>query len=181
MKKHLEKGRCTVLKELEKAQRSKQGKPWLGSNTFKDYLEATIMRHLQQTPKSPTISSAAPQLNPTIVSPHNTLSSILSQQPQAETSTSVLSMIQTSSRNDLIATMDTSPSVLTTLNFTASPDLISATSSSLISSYNNTASSICSDRNLQSVMPVMANQENHVPNDILYQFDTTTSCNSIDN
>ena len=183
MKKHLEKGRCSVLKELEKAQKNKNGKIGSGTNTFKNYLEATIMRHLQQTPKSPTLSpptmstpTLSTQLHAPIPSPHNTLASLLSQ-PHVDTGSRGISVIHRSNGNDMITSMDTSPSAL--LNFTASPhNSISTTSSSLISSYNNHTASICSDRNLQSVNP-MASNENHVPNDIVYQFDT--SGNSINN
>ena len=189
MKKHLEKGRCNVLKELEKAQKGNEKKN--GTDTFKSFLEATIMRHLQQTPKSPALPPT-PQISaPTVPLQTATLSSIFSQ-PQVDTNTNIFSIIQGNSGNDMITSMDISPPPCfgSQLNFkTASPSNFLSASSSSMSSYNNTATSICSDRNLQSspqlmpvvVMPGGRNNENNVPNDILYQFDTTTSCNSINN
>ena len=185
MKKHLEKGRCTVLKELEKAQKANNN----GAEVFKNFLEATIMRHLQQTPKSPVLQVTPPGQLPTV--PHQNNLSNNYHHPQLNSSGSnVYSIIQgNNANNDVITSMDTSQSSsYSSINFTApTSNLVSTLSSptpstSSISSYINTASAICSDRNLQSVMPVLGNNENIVPNDMLYQFDTSTSsCNSINN
>ena len=193
MKKHLEKGRCTVLKELEKAEKEKNN--GIGTDNFKNFLEATIMRHLQQTPKSPPLltSLALPQFQApsSVVLPNSSSSSsiVYSQtthtKPQQLGTDKFFTMIQ-GNRED--STMDTTlvssisnPTIpknhsLLTLNSTSSIP----SSSPSNSSYINTASSnIFSDRNLQSL--IMANNnENHVPNDILYQFDTA-SCNSNNN
>ena len=193
MKKHLEKGRCTVLKELEKAEKEKNN--GIGTDNFKNFLEATIMRHLQQTPKSPPLltSLALPQFQApsSVVLPSSSSSSsivypqTMHTKPQQHGTDKFFTMIQ-GNRED--STMDTTlvssisnPTIpknhsLLTLNSTSSIP----SSSPSNSSYINTASSnIFSDRNLQSL--IMANNnENHVPNDILYQFDTA-SCNSNNN
>ena len=186
MKKHLEKGRCTVLKELEKAQKANNN----GAEVFKNFLEATIMRHLQQTPKAPAIQPTPPPQPPSVSLQNNSSNNYL--QPQLNTiGPSIYSIIQGNNINqDMITSMDTTPSSsYATINFTSpTSNLVSTLSSptppsSSVSSYiNNTASAICSDRNLQSVMPILGNNENIVPNDILYQFDTSSSsCNSINN
>ena len=186
MKKHLEKGRCTVLKELEKAQKANSN----GAEVFKNFLEATIMRHLQQTPKSPALPPAQHQ-QPSTVSLQNNLPNNYHPPQLNSSSTNIYSIIQGNNGNqDIITSMDSSASSsFASINFTTPNSNLLSTltsstpSSSSISSYiNNTASAICSDRNMQSVMPVLGNNENNVPNDILYQFDTSTSsCNSINN
>ena len=186
MKKHLEKGRCTVLKELEKAEKEKNN----GTDNFKNFLEATIMRHLQQTPKSPPLltSLALPQFQapPSVVLPNSSSSSsiVYSQTTHAKSqqhgTDKFFTMIQgnreDSSMDTTLVSSISNPHSLLTLNSTSSIP----SSSPSNSSYINTASSnIFSDRNLQSL--IMANNnENHVPNDILYQFDTA-SCNSNNN
>ena len=188
MKKHLEKGRCTVLKELEKTHKEKNGK--IESDTFKNFLEATIMRHLQQTPKSPVLRATIQIQDPSGALQHTTPTTY--SQPQVETgSPNIFSIIQRSSGNDVITSMDSTPSIspttFSTFNFatTTTANLLSTNSSSSMSSYsNNPASTISSDRNLQSVIlpnVVMADNENHVPNDILYHQFETNSCNSINN
>ena len=184
MKKHLEKGRCTVLKELEKTQKANNN----GAEVFKNFLEATIMRHLQQTPKSPVLPVIQQAQSLPSVQLQNNLSNNYHQQQLTSTGPNIYSIIQ-GNNNDVITSMDTSQSSsYSSTNFTAPTSNLVSTlsspnaSSSSISSYINTASAICSDRNLQSVMPVLGNNENNVPNDMLYQFDTSTSsCNSINN
>ena len=190
MKKHLEKGRCNVLKELEKAQKGNKTKN--GTDTFKTFLEATIMRHLQQTPKSPALPPTPQIPGPTVSLQTATLSSIFPQ-PRIDTNTNIFSIIQGTSGNDMITSMDISPSPnfgsQLTLATPPPPSNFLSTPTSSLSSYNNTATSICSDRNLQSSPPIMPvvvipgvrNNENNVPNDILYQFDTSTSCNPVNN
>ena len=166
MKKHLEKGRCTVLKDLEKTQR-KQGRIGPGLNSFKDFLEATIMHHLQQTPKSPPIASRP---NATLISSHRTLSSILSQPQVLAPSSSNISVISRNNESaEMVTSMDTSPSPPSN-NFIVSSDSIPAPSS-FISSYNS-ISNCTSGSNSQSCTPMIGN-DNDVPNDTVYQFDTT--------
>ena len=175
MKKHLVKGRCTVLKELEQSQR-KCGKLGPGDDSFKNFLEATIMRHLQQTPESPSSmlpgGSAAGQPHAlsqqqniaSSASQHKTLSSILSQQPQqikhsSTLSNSNLSFVLSSNNGEshqLITSMDTnSPLALATLQHTntatasssssTTTNLMSIASQPITSSYNSISNNYNSD------------------------------------